>query len=213
MDSLFLSLSWSIVSCVLACVVLRVGCRFRRSLHIKTTFKATLINNSRIITVQLDTTMASALAHPIFRTSSIEQGLHVNGITDEATHYHGSADHRLPSSLPPAPMFLKDISRSSSGSTQGSIGMVYQPNFHTRSASLSQGRVEEYNRQQQHQQNRGMLPGLSTLASLASTKEPYMRSFPAATAMGISFGQMVPALTPGVSGNNNLPVSFLQMQL
>lgn len=92
--------------------------------------------------------------------------------------YHGPTnDTRLPSPLPPNPLFLKDISRSSSSSTQGSASMLFQqqqqqPNFHTRSASLSAGRAEEYNRQQQQ---RAVLPGLTALASLASTKEPQMR--------------------------------------
>lgn len=119
--------------------------------------------------------MASALAHPLFRTSSIDHGIHsaVNGIPDnDLNQYHNAASNaRIPSPLPSGPMFLKDVSRSSSGSTQsaGSMGhLLFQPNFHTRSASLSAGRVEEYNRQQL---GRAALPGLNTLASLAGTRD------------------------------------------
>lgn len=128
--------------------------------------------------------MASALAHPLFRTSSLEQGMHSAAGLGEGDigQYHGSnSDHRIPSPLPlpPGPMFLKDLSRSSSASTQNSSNMFQQPQFHTRMASLSAGRVDEYNRQQHHQhqhhQSRSTLPGLTTLASLATTREPQMR--------------------------------------
>lgn len=128
--------------------------------------------------------MASALAHPLFRTSSLEQGMHSAGSLGEGDigQYHGPiSDHRIPSPLPlpQGPMFLKDLSRSSSASTQSSSNMFQQPQFHTRMASLSAGRVEEYNRQQhqphQHHQSRSTLPGLTTLASLATTREPQMR--------------------------------------
>lgn len=128
--------------------------------------------------------MASALAHPLFRTSNLDQGLHTstNGISDgDISQYHNPMpDPRLPSPLPPGPIFLKDLSRTSSASTQSSQSMIFQqPNFHTRSASLSQARAEEYNRQQQQQ--RSALPGLSALASLASTKEPHIRQVHATT--------------------------------
>lgn len=128
--------------------------------------------------------MASALAHPLFRTSSLEQGMHsASGLGEgDIGQYHGpSPDPRIPSPLPlpPGPMFLKDISRSSSASTQSSTNMFQQPQFHARMASLGAGRVDEYNRQHQHQhqhqQNRSTLPGLTTLASLATTREPHMR--------------------------------------
>lgn len=125
--------------------------------------------------------MASAVAHPLFRTPSIDAGTphSVNGLAagEFVRQYHASLPPRLPSPLPPGghPSFLKDMSRSGSAtSTQSSSSLMYQqPNFHTRSASLSQGRVEEYNRQQQ---DRGFLPGLSTLASLASSEKPQLRS-------------------------------------
>lgn len=131
--------------------------------------------------------MASALLNPLFRTSSLDQGMHSasSGIAEgDIAHYHGTnADQRIPSPLPlpPGPMFLKDSSRSSSASTQSSVNLLFQqPQFHTRTASLSAGRAEEYNRQNlqhhhQQQQSRSTLPGLTTLASLATTREPQMR--------------------------------------
>lgn len=142
--------------------------------------------------------MASALAHPLFRTSSLDQGLHTPGSSvaeGDIAQYHGpSPDPRLPSPLPlpPGPVFLKDVSRSSSASTQSSTSMLFpQPQFHTQTASHSVGRTEEYNgpslhqhpHQQQHhhhhhhQQSRSSLPGLTTLASLATTRDAQLRYF------------------------------------
>lgn len=171
--------------------------------------------------------MASALAHSLFRAPSLDQGMHTNasGLREgDIGQYHGSTNQaRMPSPLPAGPMFLKDLSRSSSASTQApSNNMLYQqPNFHTRTASLSAGRAEEYHRQQQ--QERASLPGLTTLASIASTQEPQMRqvhatghadmasnrrrSFSATAAPNMSFQSMLPVPTPGISGNNNMPVS------
>lgn len=184
--------------------------------------------------------MASALAHPLFRTSSLDQGMHSasSGIAEgDIAHYHGSnSDHRIPSPLPlpPGPIFLKDISRSSSASTQSSVNMLFQqPQYHTRTASLSAGRAEEYNRQhlqhhhQQQQQSRSTLPGLTTLASLATTREPQMRyvnhttphqthgltygsrsfSMNVPLNMNMSYNPLPAVPTPSISGNNNIPVS------
>jgi len=130
------------------------------------------INQHRDIN-RSSSTMASVLAHPLFRTTSLEQGIHtMPGMMagGESDRYHGTThDAHSSSLLPPAPMFLRDISRSSSSSTQGFGNMLFpQPNFHTRTASLSAGRAEEYRIQQQ---NRSALPGLTALASLATAKE------------------------------------------
>ena len=129
---------------------------------------------SRIVSFSTQS-MATAI---IYRTSSIEHGLHLN-TGDSAIPFQNSTHNpRLPSPLPPAPAFLKDISRTSSNSTQGSNSVMFtQPNFHTRSASLSVGKAEEYRQQQQQQQHQQAigLPGLTALASVASTKEPHSR--------------------------------------
>ena len=133
--------------------------------------------NERCRREHLELKMASTLAHTLFRAPSIDQAMHpsAGGMSqNDLGHYHNSTvDPRMPSPLPPGPMFLKDMSRSSSASTQSSGNGIFRlPNVHTRTASLSAGKAEEYQRQQQ---NRAPLPGLTTLASIASTQVPQMR--------------------------------------
>jgi len=80
-------------------------------------------------------------------------------------------DSRVPSPLPPAALFGRDISRPSSTSTSGSHTYFFnQPQYHNRSASLSVGRIEHL---QAHHDGRPALPGLAALASLAGSQTRY----------------------------------------
>lgn len=119
---------------------------------------------------------ASAVAPPLFRASPIDPTYRPPSTPLSETRLEeystGRRDHlrdlRGLSPLPSAP-YGKDISRPSSTHPPNTNSLfLSQPQFHTRSASLSLGRGY-------HSEPRPALPGLSSLTSLAGTPPPPLR--------------------------------------
>lgn len=124
-------------------------------------------DETTVLVSQPSPSTASAVAPPLFRASPIDPTyrppstpLKEPGLEEYSTRRReGERPH---SPLPQSAYYGKDISRPSSTTLPSSSHLfLHEPQFHTRSASLSLGRGY-------HSEPRPNLPGLSSLTSLAN---------------------------------------------
>ena len=159
---------------------------------------------------------ASAVAPPLFRASPIDPTYRPPSTPLNESRLEEYRIHRSHSPLPPTAVYGKDISRPSSTTLPSSSSLyLSQPQFHTRSASLSLGRGY-------HSEPRPALPGLSALASLGgapplryaeferggckNTTDMLYRSFSGSHGSPLAhYGLLNPVPTPGIAGS--APVS------
>jgi hypothetical protein len=138
--------------------------------------------NVETTSASFTTTTASALAPLLFRASPIDSLLRSAAAQADLEKYNNTApsllvDHRAPSPYPGT--YAKEISRPSSTSTQSSnIALLRQHEYNNTREDPGPLNSPHYNHSlhAQHNHNHNLsLPGLSTLASLASASPSQLR--------------------------------------